>query len=113
LSDDDIAKAVSIALLVTYLGAAVWRRQWVAPLNLIVAAGVTVFWTFNISELSGSVAAVWVFAGVEVVILAVSALAVLGYRVPAAAVWLGFAVHVVLTALFALFMFTFRMERMM
>ena len=113
MSEDDIAKIVSLALLAIHLGVGVWRRRWVAPLNLLVSAGVTAFWAFNIPELMGDVAAVWVWVFFETVILAISALAVAGRRMPAAVLWISFAVHVAVTALFVLFMFTFKMERMM
>ncbi|HEX4859998.1 MAG TPA: hypothetical protein VFV07_02095 [Rhizomicrobium sp.] len=113
MSEDDIAKIVSIALLAAHLGVGIWRRQWIAPLNLLVSAGVTAFWAFNIHELMGDVAAVWVWAFLETVILAISALAVAGRRMPVAVLWISFGVHVAVTALFAIFMFTFKMERMM
>jgi hypothetical protein len=113
VSDDDLAKAVSVLLLASYFGVAVWRRAWLAPLNLLVSAAVTVFWALHVPELQGSVAAVKIFAAIEVVILITSALAVLGRRMPSAVLWAGFAVHVAVTALFALFMFTFHIDRMM
>jgi|HubBroStandDraft_5_1064220.scaffolds.fasta_scaffold88390_1 hypothetical protein len=113
MNPDHIAQAVTIALLAIHLGVGVWRRQWIAPLNLLVSAGVTAFWAFNIHELMGDVAAVWVWAFLETVILAISALAVAGRRMPAAVLWISFAAHVAVTALFALFMFTFKMDRMM
>ena len=112
MSDDDIAKAISVLLLMSYFGVAVWRRAWLAPLNLIVSAGVTAFWALHVPELQGSVAAVKIFAAVEVVILITSALAVLGRRMPAAILWAGFAIHVAVTVLFAVFMFTFHMGMM-
>jgi hypothetical protein len=112
VSDDDIAKIVSVLLLLSYFGVAVSRRAWLAPLNLLVSAGVTIFWALHVPELQGAVAAVKIFAAIEVVILITSALAVLGRRMPAAVLWTGFAVHVAVTALFALFMFTFRMRMM-
>ncbi|GEM_PF-6994410 len=112
MNPDHIAQVVAVALLAAHLGVAVWRRQWIAPLNLLVSAGVTAFWAFNIPELIGDVTAVWVWAFLETVILAISALAVAGRRMPPAVLWTCFAVHVAVTALFALFMFTFKMERM-
>jgi hypothetical protein len=113
MNADDIARAVCVALLVSYFGIAVWRRQWLAWLNLLASAAVTAFWAFHIPELMGSVSAVWVWAFLETVILAISALAVAGRRLPVALHWTAFAVHVVVTAFFALFFFTFKMDRMM
>jgi hypothetical protein len=113
MSEDDIAKIVSVALLAIHLGVGIWRRQWIAPLNLLVSAGVTAFWAFNIHALMGDVSAVWVWAFLETVILAISALAVAGRRMPVAVLWISFAAHVAVMALFALFMFTFEMDRMM
>jgi hypothetical protein len=112
VSDDNIAKAVCVLLLVSYFGVAVWRRAWLAPLNLVVSAGVTAFWALHVPELQGTVVAVKIFAAMEVAILVTSALAVLGRRMPAAVLWTGFAVHVAVTALFAVFMFTFHMGMM-
>lgn len=112
MSDDDIAKAVCVLLLISYFGVAVWRRAWLAPLNLIVSAGVTTFWALQVPELQGTVVAVKIFAAVEIVILITSALAVLGRSMPAAVLWSGFAVHAAVTALFAVFMFTFHMGMM-
>ena len=112
MSDDDVAKAVCVLLLVSYFGIAVWRRAWLAPLNLVVSASVTIFWALHVPELQGAVVAVKIFAAIEVVILITSALAVLGRRMPAAVLWTGFAVHLAVTALFAVFMFTVQMGMM-
>lgn len=112
MSDDDIAKVVSVLLLLSYVSVAVWRRSWLAPLNLLVSAAVTIFCALHVPELQGAVVAVKIFAAIEVVILITSALAVLGRRMPAAVLWTGFAVHVAVTALFAVFMFTFHMGMM-
>jgi hypothetical protein len=116
VSDDDIVKAVVIVLLLAHIAVLIWRRDsigWVAGLNLLVSAGVTVYWAMHFADLRGSVELVWGFVGFELAVLIVSSLAVLQVRIPAAVMWTAFAAHAALAAAALIFMLTFRMDRLM
>ena len=115
ISDDDVVKAVAIALLLAHVAVVIWRRDgigWVVGLDLLVSAAVTAYWAVHIAELSGDVELVWAFAAFELAVLVVSGLAALQVRIPAAVLWIAFAAHAALAAAALVFMFTFRITRL-
>jgi hypothetical protein len=115
ISDDDIVKAVPIALLLAHVAVVIWRRDrigWVVGLNLLVSAGVTAYWAVHIAELPDDVEMVWAFVGFELAVLIVSSLAALQVRIPAALLWAAFMAHAALSVAALVFMLTFRITRL-
>ena len=117
-SEDDIVKAVAVALLLAHVGTLMWSgwlRKGIAPvivLNLVVSGSVVIDWARRLSDLEGSIELVWVFVGFEAVVLVTSLLAVFRVRVPQIAIWLEFAAHALMTGLALLFMLTFHLTRL-
>jgi hypothetical protein len=116
VSDDDIVKAIASALMVAHVAALIWAgvlRRGIAPvlaLNILVSAGVIVYWIPRISELFNYVDAMQAFVGFELVVMATSLLAVGRIRVPRALIWIEFAAHALFVAAALAFMFTFKMR---
>ncbi|MFI5012612.1 MAG: hypothetical protein ACHQAY_09710 [Hyphomicrobiales bacterium] len=119
MTDDDIVKSIGIGLMLAHGGAlmaATALRKGIIPvlvLNLLLSAGVVIYWAPRFSELFHYVDAVLAFVAFELVVLASSILALRGFRVPHLVIWVEFAAHAILNAAALLFMFTFKMMRMM
>lgn len=118
MAPDDVVKAVAAALLLAHLAVLVSvllfraRMGWVVGLNLIVGAGVALYWMPRLSDLLGHVDLVLAFVGFELAILAASILAGVGVRVPPVVHWIAFAVNAFLSAAALAFIVTFRITRL-
>lgn len=116
---DDLVKAVAVALLLAHIVVLISvlrfraRMSWVVGLNLLVSAGVMVYWAPRFSELFGYVDMILAFFGFELAVLIASTIAALRGRVPAAIHWIAFTANALLSAAAATFMFTFQMTRLM
>jgi len=115
---DAILKATVLALIAAHLVALLWAgvlRKGLAPvlaLNLIVSAGVAVYWLPRITQLFNYIDLVTAFVGFEFLVLGTSLLAVGRRRVPAALIWLEFLAHGLLLAGALAFMVTFKITRL-
>jgi hypothetical protein len=115
---DDVAKLVTIALVLAHLAALIavlgfhTRFQWVVWLNLLVSAGVMLYWAPRFSELFGYIDMVMAFVGFELAVLIVSVLAVLRIRIPPAIHWIAFTANALLSINALVFMLTFRITRL-
>jgi hypothetical protein len=116
---DDIVKAIAVALLFAHVAVLVvvlrsrGKIGWMIGLNLLVSAGVMIYWAPRLSELFGYVDLVVVFVGFELVVLIVSILAALRVRIPPAIHWTAFAANALLSVNALVFMLTFRITRLM
>lgn len=116
---DDVVKAIAVALLLAHIAVLIsvlWFRArivWVIGLNLLVSAGVMLYWLPRFSELFGYVDMVLAFVGFELAVLIVSVLATFRVRMPLAVHWLAFAANALLSVNALVFMLTFRITRLM
>jgi hypothetical protein len=112
-------KAIVVGLLLAHIVVLISvlllhaRIGWVVGLNLLVSAGVMLYWLPRFSELFGYVDLVLAFVGFELAVLIVSILAVSRLRIPSAIHWIAFAVNFLLSAGALYFMLTFRITRLM
>jgi hypothetical protein len=121
MTDDDIVKTIAVTLMLAHGGAlisATALRKGIIPiqlLNLLLSAGVVVYWAPRLSELFHYVDAVTAFVAFELVVLASSILALCGIRVPHVVIWVEFAAQAILNAaaLWLIFNFTFKMTGVM
>jgi hypothetical protein len=118
LSLDHYFGFFALALLLAHVGVLVWSgwlRKTIAPvlaLNLVISAGVALYWAPHLGELGDYIPMVWAFVAFEFVVLVTSLLAVFRVRVPHAVIWIEFAAHGFLTAVAFLFILTFRITRL-
>lgn len=117
MNDDQIVTAIAAMLLVAHVAAFVWalRKKQIGAvlgLNLLISAGVSIYWLIQISALRGSAVFFQAFVAFEVAVLTTSLLAVFRVPVPRAVIWAEFAAHALLTAAALYFMLTFTMTRM-
>jgi hypothetical protein len=118
-SEDDIAKFITVALLLAHIAVLIAvlrfraRLGWMVGLNLLVSAGVMIYWAPRFSELFGYVDIVLAFVGFELAVLTVSILAALRVRIPPAIHWIAFAANALLSVNALIFMLTFRITRLM
>lgn len=116
---DNLVKVIAVALVLAHIAvliATLWfhaRAGWVAGLNLLVSAGVLLYWLPRFSELSGDAGPVQAFVGFEFAVLIVSVLAVAHLRMPPAIHWIAFAANALLSVNALVFMLTFRITRLM
>lgn len=116
---DDLVKAVAVALLLAHIVVLISvlrfraRMSWVVGLNLLVSAGVMIYWAPRFSELFGYVDIVLAFVGFELAALIASVMAVFRAPIPSAIHWIAFTANALLSAAAAIFMFTFQMTRLM
>lgn len=119
MDPDDVVKAVAAALLLAHLAVLVSvllshaRMRWIVGLNLLVSAGVAIYWMPSLSELLGHIDVVLAFVGFELAVLAASILAAFRVRVPPAIHWIAFAANAVLSAAALVFIVTVRITRLM
>lgn len=112
-------KALAVALLLAHVVVLIAvlrcraRMGWVVGLNLLVSAGVMIYWAPRFSELFGYVDMVLAFVGFELAILIVSILAALRVRIPRVVHWSAFAVNALISINALVFMLTFRITRLM
>ena len=117
-STDDLIKVTVLALVVAHVLAFFWAgvlRRKLAPvlaLNLLVSAGVAIYWLPRLTQLFDYVDLVTAFVGFEFLVLITSLVAVAGRRVPAAVIWLEFAAHSLLIVAALTFMVTFKITRL-
>ena len=115
---DQVVEVIASALMLAHVGAFIWAgllRKGTAPvlaLNLLVSAGVVVYWALRISELFQYFDIVQAFVGFELIVLGTSLFAVSRFRVPRVLIWIEFAAHALLIAATLTFMFTFKMTRL-
>lgn len=118
LSWDHYIGFIALAVLLVHVGVLAWSgwfRKGIAPvlaLNLLFSGAVVVYWSLNFADLLGSIEAVWVFVGFELVVLIISLLSVFRLRVPPALIWIAFTAHALMTAAAFLFILTFRITRL-
>ena len=116
---DDLVKAIAIALVLAHgvVLIMVLRSRdkigWMIGLNLLVSAGVMIYWAPRVSELFGYVDEVWAFVGFEFVVLIISIMAAFRVRIPAAIHWLAFTANALLSVGAVVFILTFRITRLM
>jgi hypothetical protein len=115
---DNIVEAVTVALLLAHIGVLIAvlrfhaRMGWIVGLNLLVSAGVMLYWAPRFSELFGYVDMVLAFVGFELAVLTVSVLAASRVRIPPAIHWIAFAANALLSVNALVFMLTFRITRL-
>ena len=115
---DDLIKVTALALMAAHILAFLWAgvlRKKLAPvlaLNLLVSAGVAIYWLPRLTELFDDIDLVTAFVGFEFFVLATSLVAVAGRRVPPAVIWLEFVAHSLLIAAALTFMVTFKITRL-
>jgi hypothetical protein len=116
---DDVVKAIAIALLLAHVVVLIvvlrsrGKIGWMVGLNLIVSAGVVIYWLPRFSELFGYVDLVVWFVAFEFAVLIVSLLAMFRVRIPPAIHWIAFAANALLSAAAIVFIVTFRITRLM
>ena len=114
----DVIKVTALALMAAHILAFLWAgvlRKKLAPvlaLNLLVSAGVAIYWLPRLSDMFDDIDLVTAFVGFEFVVLATSLVAVAGRRVPTAVIWLEFGAHSLLIAGALTFMVTFKITRL-
>ena len=117
-STDDLIKVTVLALVVAHVLAFFWAgvlRRKLAPvlaLNLLVSAGVAIYWLPRLTQLFDYVDLVTAFVGFEFLVLITSLVAVAGRRVPPAVIWLEFGAHSLLIVGALIFMSTFKITRL-
>jgi hypothetical protein len=115
---DDLMKVTALALMVAHVLAFVWAgvlRKKLAPvlaLNLLVSAGVAIYWLPRLTQLFNYIDLVTAFVGFEFFVLATSLLAIAGRRVAPALIWLQFVAHSLLIAAALTFITTFKITRL-
>ena len=115
---DDLIKATALALMGAHVLAFFWAgvlRRKLAPvlaLNLLVSAGVAIYWLPRLTQLFNDIDLVTAFVGFEFLVLITSLVAVAGRRVPPAVIWLEFVAHSLLIAAALTFMVTFKITRL-
>ena len=116
---DDIVKAIAVALLFAHVAVLVvvlrsrGKIDWMIGLNLLVSAGVMIYWAPRLSELFGYVDLVVAFVAFELAVLIVSILAVSRFRMPPAIHWIAFTANFLLSIAALVFILTFRITRLM
>jgi len=115
---DQIVETVATLLLLAHVGVFIWAgllRKGIASvlaLNVIVSAGVALYWAPHVSELLKYADIEQAFVGFELFVLGTSLLAVSRVRVPRALIWFEFAAHALFAAMALAFMLTFKMDRL-
>jgi hypothetical protein len=117
MDEDDVVMAVAEVLMLAHIAAlawAWWKHQiaGVVILNLLISAGVALYWLTRIAGLWGSAIGMQAFVAFELAVLTTSLLAIFRVRVPRALIWTEFGVHTALVAGALYFMLTFKMTRM-
>lgn len=116
---DNVVKAIAVVLLFAHIVVLISvllfraRIRWIVGLNLLVSAGVMIYWLPHFSEMFGYVDLVLAFVGFELAVLIVSVLAALRFRIPFAIHWIAFAANALLSASGVVFVLTFRITRLM
>jgi hypothetical protein len=118
-SEDQLIQLIAVVLPLAHAAALIAvlrsraRFSWIVNLNLLVSAGVMIYWAPRVSQLFGYVDMVMAFVGFELAVLVVSVLARLRVRIPNAVHWIAFAANTLLSVNALIFMLTFRITRLM